>query len=197
MLTALPDYRNVTFMIESAEAVISTLDAMLENLDDFDVPTADNPKKLRKSTVSAIRYRRRTFKSTLLRVCSIERRASSGTQIYQAQLAQADSHAMKSIAFLTLMFLPVTGVATIFSSPFFNVDFDKDSTPLRVAWCFWKFWAVVGPLTFGMCLLCYFWYRFPGFFSFVHAFLTKEFWARRCEETRRRQERRKQEKLGV
>jgi Mg2+ and Co2+ transporter CorA len=178
-------------MIETAEAMNSTFEAMLETLDEMDAPKAP---KLRKSTVSAIRYRKRTFKSTLLRVYSLERRAMSSTQVYQALLTQADSHAMKFIAVLTLIFLPVTGVSTVFSSPFFTVDFDEDSTPLRVALCFWKFWAVVAPLTLGIGVLCYLWFRFPGFFSFLHERFTRKFWSQYLEK---RKARRRQEKLGV
>jgi hypothetical protein len=66
---------------------------------------------------------------------------------------------MRFIAVLTLIFLPVTGVSTVF--PFFEVDFDQASTPLRVARCFWKFWAVVALLTLGIGLLCYFCFQFP------------------------------------
>jgi Mg2+ and Co2+ transporter CorA len=174
-------------MIESTEAIISTLDAILESLTDFDTPTIDRLKKLRKSTASAIRYRKRTFNSILLTAYSLERRATSSTQVYQGMVAQADSHAMKFIVVLTLIFLPVTGVATVFSSPFFNVDFDKDSTPLHVARCFWKFWAVVGPLTITICLLCYCWFQFPAWKEFLVQWKAqwviprrwKEFWWKR------------------
>jgi Mg2+ and Co2+ transporter CorA len=178
-------------MIETAEAITSTFDAMLETISEMDAP---NAPKLRRSTVSAIRYRKRTFKSTLLRVYSLERRAMSSTQLHQALFAQTDAHAMKFVAVLTLFFLPVTGVSTVFSSPFFNVDFDKDSTPLRVAWCFWKFWAVVAPMTLGIGALCYLWFRFPDFFSFSHESWMRESWSQFLE---RRTERRKQEKAGV
>lgn len=195
-------FRNCTWLVQSAEAVISTLDAFLEAPNDLDMPTADSLKKLRKSTVSAIRYRKRTFKSSLLRVYGLEKRAINGTQTYQAQLAQADSHAMKFIAFLTLVSLPVTGVATVFSSPFFSIDFDEDSTPLRVARCFWKFWVFVGPLTFGMCLLCFFWIQFQGFFSGVFSRLFSpvyEFleWQLRTRHLARRERRRANEMFGV
>jgi len=188
------DLRNCTFMIETAEAILSAHEAMLESLDEMDKPVIPNLITLRRSTVSAIRYRKRTFKSTLLKVYSLERRAMSSTQVYQALVTQADSHAMKFIAVLTLIFLPVTGVSTVFSSPFFNVDFDKDSTPLRVAWCFWKFWAVVAPLTLGTGVLCYLWFRFPAFFSAMHEPFTRRFWTQYKEK---RKAPPKQGKLGV
>ena len=170
-------------MIETAEAINSVFEGMLETLNEMETP---GKPKSRNSAVSAIRYRKRTFRSTLLRVNSLEKRAMSSTQVYQALVTQADSHAMKFIAVLTLIFLPLTGVSTVFSSPFFNIDFDKELNPLRVAWCFWKFWAVVGPLTVAICVLCYLWFRFPAW---------KEFWQEARREQRRREQ--KKEKLGV
>jgi Mg2+ and Co2+ transporter CorA len=178
-------------MIESAEAIISTHEAILESLNEPDTPKPLGSKNLRESTVSAIKYRKRTFKSTLLKVYSLERRAMGSTQVYQSLLTQADAHAMKFIAVLTLVFLPVTGVSTIFSSPFFNVDFDEDSTPLRIAWCFWKFWAIAAPLTLGIGVLCFLWFSFPALFSFSQ---TREIWTQYLE---RRKERREQGQSGV
>ncbi|GAB7329926.1 hypothetical protein MBLNU13_g01631t1 [Cladosporium sp. NU13] len=189
--------KNCTFMIETAEAIMSMLDAMQASLKDSPPPTSPS---LRKSTERAIAYRQRTFKSTVLRVYSLEKRAQSIIQVYQALITQADSHAMKFIAVLTLIFLPVTGVATVFSSPFFNVDFDLDSTPLRVAQCFWKFWAVVAPLTFGTCLLCMLWFQFPADFSFWHPISSfREGWSVRnwAQSKKEKRARRKQGKLGV
>jgi Mg2+ and Co2+ transporter CorA len=158
---------------EAAEAIILTLDALLESLNDLHTPTTNTLERLRRLTISAIRYRKRAFRSTLLRVYAVDRLALNAIQLRQALLTQADAHAMKFIALLTLIFLPVTGVATVFSSPFFNVDFDEDSNPLRVAWCFWIFWAVVAPLTLGICLLCYIWFQFPAWKDFWVRYLVK------------------------
>ena len=183
-------------MIETAEAIMSMLDAMQASLKDSPPPTSAS---LRKSTERAIAYRQRTFKSTVLRVYSLEKRSQSIIQVYQALITQADSHAMKFIAVLTLIFLPVTGVATVFSSPFFNVDFDLDSTPLRVAQCFWKFWAVVAPLTFGTCLLCMLWFQFPADFSFWHPISSfRESWSvRDWAQSKEKRTLRKHGKIGV
>lgn len=165
---------------------MSTFGAMQEALSE----STPSSSRLRKSTISAIAYRKRTFKSTLLRVYGLEKRALSSIQVYQALVTQTDSHAMKFIAVLTLIFLPVTGVSTVFSSPFFNVDFDQKSAPLRVARCIWKFWAVVAPLTLGIGLLCYFWFQFPHFFStfWKEIWGSKSYWKRSIEARKARRE---------
>jgi hypothetical protein len=101
-------------MIETAEAIMSTLEAMQESLKETTMPTNPSLESSRRSNINAIAYRKRTFESTLLRVYSLEKRALSSIQVYQALVTQADSHAMKFIAVLTLVFLPVTGVSTVF-----------------------------------------------------------------------------------
>lgn len=184
-------------MIETAEATMSTFDAMQESLSES---TTAKPSRMRKSTISAIAYRKRTFKSTLLRLYSLEKRAFASVQMYQTLVTQFDSHAMKFIAVLTLIFFPITGVSTVFSSPFFNVDFDQNSTPLQVAGCIWKFWAVVAPLTLGIGLLCYFWFRYPHFFSNFFTTLLSGLWGKNSYWkmfVRAREARRKKEKSGV
>jgi hypothetical protein len=85
-------------MIETAEAIMSTLEAMQESLKEAAMPATPILRSSRRSTINAIAYRRRTFKSTLLRVYSLEKRALSRIRVYQALVTQADSHAMKFIA---------------------------------------------------------------------------------------------------
>lgn len=171
-----PIRRNCIFLAETVEAALSTLSAMLETWQDATLTPPPPSKPLRASTLRALSYRKRTFKSTLLSVQSSEKRVSSSIAVYQALVTQNDSRAMKFIAVLTLIFLPVTGVSTVFSSPFFDVDFDDYSTPLRVARCFWKFWAIVAPLTLGIGFLCYFWFQFPKFFAFVPELMAPRGW---------------------
>ncbi|MCJ1246450.1 hypothetical protein MMC30_003657 [Trapelia coarctata] len=63
-----------------------------------------------------------------------------------AQETKRDSNAMKSIALLTMIFLPSTALATIFSmSSFFTLD--TESSRLLVSSDFWIFWAIAIPLT--------------------------------------------------
>lgn len=184
-------------MIETAEAVTSTLEAILETLKDPDEPCAS--KSDRTQTIRAFEYRRRTFKSTLMRVYSLDKRALASIQVYQALVTQADSHAMKFIAVLTLVFLPVTGVSTVFSSPFFDVDFDQTSRPLRVAACIWVFWSVVGPLTVGTGLLCWLWLRFPDVSASLRSWWEKQMSVRKERKGVKVEERRKRKegKVGV
>jgi hypothetical protein len=68
--------------------------------------------------------------------------ADSGVMKTDSAVLKADSRAMEFIAFLTLVFLPATGVASVFSTPFFDVDWESSEAEdkvLRTAKSFWIF----------------------------------------------------------
>ncbi|KAJ6256857.1 hypothetical protein Dda_8726 [Drechslerella dactyloides] len=64
---------------------------------------------------------------------------------YHSQIAVVDAAAMKIIAALTVVFLPATFVAAIFSMSFFNNDGTPEGWNLNSK--FWIYWAFTIPLT--------------------------------------------------
>ncbi|KIX95248.1 uncharacterized protein Z520_09165 [Fonsecaea multimorphosa CBS 102226] len=70
--------------------------------------------------------------------------------------ARSDSASMKTIAVVTLAFLPATFVCTIFSMSFFtlNVDDDTGEKHWLVSDRFWIYWAFTVPLTI-LTLACW------------------------------------------
>lgn len=69
-----------------------------------------------------------------------------------AAAAGRDSAAMKTLAFITTLFLPGTFIASIFSTGMFNWHVDEGSeapeSPERTtSSLFWVFWVVAIPLT--------------------------------------------------
>ncbi|KAI1076455.1 hypothetical protein F5B20DRAFT_594138 [Whalleya microplaca] len=72
--------------------------------------------------------------------------------------AQADSSAMKTIAFFTMAFLPATFLSSIFSTSFFNYSADI----WNVSDQFWIYWAFVIPTTLVAFASWFFWHKiFP------------------------------------
>jgi hypothetical protein len=166
-------------MIEAAEASIIMLEAMIARLS-----RRVSPSDMTLDAADSLEYRKRSFQSTLLRLGSLEKRMSNVIQLSFNLVTQADSailktdsRAMKFIAFLTLVFLPATGVASVFSTPFFDVDWDLPDTEekvLRTARSFWIFWAVVLPLTLVGLLLCFAWVNLPeGYKKNIKAYMGK------------------------
>jgi protein-S-isoprenylcysteine O-methyltransferase Ste14 len=66
-----------------------------------------------------------------------------------------DSNAMKAIAVLTLVFLPLTGIASLFSTPFFEVAGSHLWVPASI----WIFWVITVCLTFSVFASWVWWYR--------------------------------------
>ncbi|KAI1847988.1 hypothetical protein JX266_006101 [Neoarthrinium moseri] len=69
--------------------------------------------------------------------------------------AQSDSSAMKTVAFLTLAFLPGTFICAVFSMSFFN--YDSITGDWQVSDKFWLYWAVAIPVTIMTMLCWYIW----------------------------------------
>jgi len=70
---------------------------------------------------------------------------------------QSESKSMKTIAVMTLFFMPLGTVASVFGSEFFVSTPD---TPFRVSTSqdLWWLWAVAGPLTIVVVVVWRFWY---------------------------------------
>ncbi|KAJ0285605.1 hypothetical protein COL940_003450 [Colletotrichum noveboracense] len=67
----------------------------------------------------------------------------SGVSVDIGRAAQRDSEAMKTVAFLTLLFLPATFVSAVFSTTFF--EFDSGSGEWLMSDKFWVYWVVAIP----------------------------------------------------
>ncbi|KAF2789574.1 hypothetical protein K505DRAFT_210879, partial [Melanomma pulvis-pyrius CBS 109.77] len=62
-----------------------------------------------------------------------------------AHAVRSDSIPMRTIAYVTLLFLPGALIATIFGMNFFQ--FDPTTSKVVVAKTFWHYWAVTIPIT--------------------------------------------------
>lgn len=106
----------------------------------------------------------RLFRSTALSLSSIKDRIANITNLSfnlvaqeDSRIMRADSNAMKTIAVVTLVFLPSTLVASVFGSAFFSFNHDTSATTtntstIEVSPFFWIFWVVTIPLTLFVLL---------------------------------------------
>jgi len=62
-----------------------------------------------------------------------------------ASASKRDSSSMKTLAAVTVTFLPATFVASFFAMPLFNWDADQSAPVVKER--FWIYWAVTVPLT--------------------------------------------------
>ncbi|KAL1615921.1 hypothetical protein SLS54_008755 [Diplodia seriata] len=103
----------------------------------------------------------RMFKATHLRLTSLEKRISNITSLAFNIVTQEDSRSMHTIALITLVFLPSTLIATVFSSSFFDFSMadDDKTTGVHLSSLFWIFWVISIPVTLVVVSLwwCFKW----------------------------------------
>ncbi|KAJ5249086.1 hypothetical protein N7468_000537 [Penicillium chermesinum] len=86
-----------------------------------------------------------------------QRDTAATVQIGEA--AQRDSATMKTLSFITLIFLPPTFISTIFGMQFFNYD---STEGFVLTSDFWIYWAIAIPITMLTGLVWLFWSKiFP------------------------------------
>ena len=109
-------------------------------------------------TEDAFEHKVMLFKSLNFQVQSMEKKmhdmANLAFNLVTQQSNAAvidDSRSMRTIATVTLIFLPFAAVATMFSTPFFT---NTPNTSVWVSPDFGIFWAIVGPMT-AVVLLCW------------------------------------------
>lgn len=68
---------------------------------------------------------------------------------------QRDSTSMKTIAFVTLLFLPMSTVATVFGTQFVSLD---DLNRVTISIDFWLLWVFAVPITVVTWIAWRLWY---------------------------------------
>ncbi|PIG82898.1 hypothetical protein AARAC_011528, partial [Aspergillus arachidicola] len=142
--------KHILFLQESAEATMLTLKKLSSNHQQILEDVPDGDRHATEMAQGMLTHAETQFQSISLRLKSLEKRmdniiALSFHLVTQDgnRIMQTDSSSMATIAFVTLVFLPVSTVSTIFGNQFFNFD----PVTIRLSQSFWIFWVVSIPLT--------------------------------------------------
>lgn len=81
--------------------------------------------------------------------------ASAATSVEIGRAAQIDNSAMKTIAFVTLAFLPPTFISSIFSMSFFQCGDNGWGMSNK----FWLYWVVAIPTTIATVMIWQYWHK--------------------------------------
>ncbi|EFW20984.1 conserved hypothetical protein [Coccidioides posadasii str. Silveira] len=107
-----------------------------------------------------LRHKRGLFMSTNLRITSLEKRINSAINLAfnlvvqrDSKLMLQDSLTMDTLATVTLIFLPVATVGTVFGSQFLGLDTGSSPPQLEVAKNFWIFWVVLAGISICICFM--------------------------------------------
>jgi hypothetical protein len=124
--------KHCTFLNEAVDASIATVETMILHVNQAQRHISSPPTKLQTALLSSLIYRQNAFRSTQLRLRSLEKRMANVISLsfnlvtqQDSRIMQDDSNAMKAIAVLTLIFLPATGISSVFSMPFFEEEGER------------------------------------------------------------------------
>jgi Mg2+ and Co2+ transporter CorA len=139
--------KHITHLREGSDAALHTLKRLVEHVKRR-TSESTSATRINEQTRDSLEHCETLFHSTKLRLLSLESRMANVINLSFHLVTQQDSKSMKTIAFLTLIFLPASTVASIFGSQFFNLSVDQDGVPHFVfSHWFWVMWVIVLPIT--------------------------------------------------
>ncbi|KAN0101465.1 hypothetical protein V8E51_011975 [Hyaloscypha variabilis] len=138
--------KHITHLREGADAALLTLNRLIKHVERSTKNSTSETAS--EQTRDSLEHCQTLFQSTKLRLLSLESRMANVINLSFHLVTQQDSKSMKTIAFLTLVFLPASTVASIFGSQFFNLSLDQDGVPqFTFSHWFWIMWVIVIPIT--------------------------------------------------
>ncbi|KAL6246645.1 hypothetical protein RBB50_006884 [Rhinocladiella similis] len=161
--------KNIIHIKEAVDAVLRTISHIIRAQSEGEVADKVEARK----TTLALHYSESLFESVDLRAISMEKRMQNVINLSFNLVAQKDSSRIKTesssmhtIALTTLIFLPISTVATIFGSAFFNFS-GNEREGMSLSKHFWIFWVISVPLTVAVLTIWIYFHpsnvwRWPG-----------------------------------
>ncbi|KAH7160583.1 hypothetical protein B0J13DRAFT_644396 [Dactylonectria estremocensis] len=148
--------KHIIHIAEALESCTMLVDSAMKNIGKHGpTPPRMGHERVLRQLQECLQYRQSLFRSSQLRLNSLQKRIDNAITLsfnlvtqQDSMLMIQDSSWMKIIAVITMTFLPTTGVATIVGSQLFITEAYNDkewnilATPL-----FWTMWWISIPLT--------------------------------------------------
>ncbi|SCO92491.1 uncharacterized protein FRV6_16619 [Fusarium oxysporum] len=143
---------HMVLVLEGARGLLATIDGLIDH---HESSIGSSPGFLARKTRDALKYRRRYVQSIVERGTTFDKRISnmislffSHVSLQDSGLMMRDSSSLRSIALITLIFLPITTVATICGSAFFYMaEHDDGSQSVQMDSSSWSMFFVSGVAT--------------------------------------------------
>ncbi|EFE32211.1 uncharacterized protein ARB_01102 [Trichophyton benhamiae CBS 112371] len=188
--------KNAIFMLEAVDATLRSLDAAIAHHQELSYTisppqknkkeenrkilhlvngTSDKRSPIWRATQGMLLHRRELFQATRLRTISVEKRLTNIINLAfnidamrNSRITQRDSYSLKALSLVATVFLPISTVATVFSTPFFEASGPSTSPQasdvqgggtLLVNSKFWLLWAVSMPISVALIFGWWFWVK--------------------------------------
>jgi Mg2+ and Co2+ transporter CorA len=142
--------KHAIYLRENCEEALATLKDLSDH---HKAATGEDPNASQKRTRQALEYRKTLFESTQRRLASLNARISNIIQLSfhivtqgDSKVMQSENQSMKTIAVMTLVFMPLGTVASIFGSQFMELQ-EEQPHHITVSRDFWLMWIIAVPLT--------------------------------------------------
>ncbi|KZM24597.1 uncharacterized protein EKO05_0008697 [Ascochyta rabiei] len=153
--------KHTTYLRENCDSALATLQGLRHH---HAAVTGKHPEPAQEFTRQALEYRKTLFESTQRRLASLDKRMANIIQLSfhlvtqgDSRIMQSENQSMKTIAVMTMIFMPLSTIAGIFGTQFMRLD---ENAPFRmhVSQDFWLLWIIAAPLTVTVILIWRVWY---------------------------------------
>jgi Mg2+ and Co2+ transporter CorA len=153
--------KHVTYLRENCDSALATLSGLRHH---HSAVIGEHPEPAQEFTRQALEYRKTLFQSTQRRLASLDKRMANIIQLSfhlvtvgDSRIMMSENQSMKTIAVMTLIFMPLSTVAGIFGTQFMKLD-EEEPWHIRVSQDFWLLWVIAAPLTVLVVIIWRVWY---------------------------------------
>jgi Mg2+ and Co2+ transporter CorA len=153
--------KHVTYLRENCDSALATLSGLRHH---HSAAVGEHPEPAQEFTRQALEYRKTLFQSTQRRLASLDKRMANIIQLSfhlvtvgDSRIMMSENQSMKTIAVMTLIFMPLSTVAGIFGTQFMKLD-EEEPWHIRVSQDFWLLWVIAVPLTVVVVTIWRVWY---------------------------------------
>ena len=154
--------KHTTYLRENCDSALATLQGLRSH---HTALIGNNPEPAQEFTRQALEYRKTLLQSTQRRLASLDKRMVNIIQLSfhlvtqgDSRIMQSENQSMKTIAVMTLIFMPLSTTAGIFGTQFMKLD-EYAPFHVRVSQDFWLLWIIAVPLTVIVVLIWRIWYN--------------------------------------
>jgi Mg2+ and Co2+ transporter CorA len=153
--------KHTIYLRENCEAALATIDDLRDH---HKAMFGERVSPAQEDTRQGLKYQKSLFQSTQRRLASLESRISNLVQLSfhivtqgDSRVMQSENQSMKTIAVMTLIFMPLSTVAGIFGTQFMKLD-EGPGHHITVSKDFWLMWLIAVPLTIIVIVMWLVWY---------------------------------------
>ncbi|KAF7552161.1 hypothetical protein G7Z17_g4498 [Cylindrodendrum hubeiense] len=158
--------KHIIHIAEALESCMMLVDSTIQNIGNHQqIPPQTNRDQILRQLHECLQYRRSLFRSSQLRLGSLQKRIDNAITLSFNLVTQQDSmvmiqdsNSMKIIAAITMIFLPTTGVAAVVGSQLFVAQPHNDKWDVLTTPLFWTMWWISIPLTIVVAILAIIWH---------------------------------------